>query len=250
MWARDWRRVLLENLGAYGGPCVMVTVTAPGENVLPWDRAQCMHQDGVKCSGRLGCRIEDTARRRWNATFPRRWRQLHNAAWVAATREVGRPGTILCRGEEAQRRGALHAHIAVGTATPVEFDWANAYARHLTRLAPHYQFGFVDRKLQARNAREAAAYLSRYFVSGAGKAPISEAVRNPEMPARPIYCSPKLTRRTRVTMRNLRRVRHLHAWKAGLADPPSWFDTPIQYVVAYLHDHQPVPEALAAMAPG
>ena len=244
VWARDWRRVLLDNLTAYGGPCVVVTVTAPGEDVLPWDRSQCVHEDDVRCSGRLGCRAADGPRRQWNATFPARWRKLHNAAWLAATREVGRHGAILCIGKEAQRRGALHAHVAVGTKTPLEAAWANAYARHLNRLRGEHGFGFVDRKLRARNAREAAAYLSRYFVSAAGKAPITEAVTNPEMPTRPLYCSPKLTHKTRVTMRNLRRVRHLWAWRAGLCPEPEW-DFRLSVVVAYIESRMPVPAALA-----
>jgi hypothetical protein len=121
-------------------------------------------------------------------------------------------------------------------------------------LSAAHRFGFVDRKLQARNAREAAAYLSRYFVSGAGKAPITEAVTNPEMPSRPLYCSAKLTRRSRCTMRNLRRCRHLYAYHAGLCDRPEWSDgfTVLGVVVGYLMQHLPVPENIAQldMAPG
>jgi hypothetical protein len=249
VWAKDWRRVLLDNLTAYGGPAVNITVTAPGADVLPWDRDQCMHDDDVECSGRLGCRVEDEARRRWNATYPRRWKQLHNAAWLAATRETGTRGTILCIGKEAQRRGAIHAHVVVGVATPAETRWANAYARHLQRLARDHGFGFVDRKLRARNAREAAAYLSRYFVSAAGKAPITEAVTNPEMPVRPIYCSPKLTTRTGCTMRNLRRVRYWWAASMGLCEQPAWSEA-TRMLIACIACRVAAPPAVVAAARG
>jgi hypothetical protein len=125
--------------------------------------------------------------------------------------------------------------------------WANAYARELARLAPDHGFGFVDRKLRARNARQAAAYLSRYFVSGAGKAPITEAVTNPEMPSRPLWCSPRLTRRSRVTMRNLRRCRHFYAHRAWPDEvpAPSWLLDESKFAVAacvaYLTSHLRVP---------
>jgi hypothetical protein len=43
LWAYDWRIVLLENLIAYGGKAVMYTLTPPGTDVLPFDRARCSH---------------------------------------------------------------------------------------------------------------------------------------------------------------------------------------------------------------
>lgn len=253
MWARDWRRVMLENLTAYGGEAVMLTVTGPGADVLPWDRSMCVHDEEQLCSGRYGCVVEEHARQRWNATFPARFKRLNDAAKLAATRELAAKsiecrGSILCMGKEAQKRGILHAHIGVGIATPAERAWAWAYMRHLNRLAPLHSFGYVDRKLQGRNAREMAAYLSRYFVSGRGKAPITEAVLNPELPSRPLYVSPKLTYRTRVTMRNLRRVRHWWAWDMGIADKPKWrANLNESIIVACISARRPVPASLAGI---
>ena len=57
-WARDTMRKIRENLRAYGGLVAMCTLTAPGEEAgLIWDREQCTHTGGVRCSGKLGCRV-------------------------------------------------------------------------------------------------------------------------------------------------------------------------------------------------
>lgn len=59
--------------------------------------------------------------------------------------------------------------------------------------------------------REAAAYLSSYFLGGRGhKAKLTEAVLNAELPRMPLYVSRRLTRVTKTTMRNKRR--QPHAW--------------------------------------
>src|SRR4051794_8069829 len=76
-WARDTRRRLLDNLSAYPGRAVMLTLTPPGADVLPWDASVCAHLGLHKHDGRLGCRIVAVVARAWNETAPDRARVLN-----------------------------------------------------------------------------------------------------------------------------------------------------------------------------
>jgi hypothetical protein len=80
--------------------------------------------------------------------------------------------------------------------------------------------------VRPRPAREAAAYLSSYFLGGRGhRAKLTEAVHNAELPRMPLYVSRRLTRVTKTTMRNKRRQRH--AWvylERGRRMPAWWSD--------------------------
>jgi hypothetical protein len=82
-----------------------VTLTAPGEDVLPWDTAQCVHDDDVSCSGSLGCRCEVGSLAAWHADLGQRW------SWFVLylRRELG-VDVQYFKAFEAQRRGAQHAH--------------------------------------------------------------------------------------------------------------------------------------------
>src|SRR4051794_9204700 len=224
-WAYDWRIVLLENLIAYGGKAVMYTLTPPGADVLPFDRRRCSHSPQVTCSGLRGCVVEPGARRRWNATFQRRLSRLYETVQESVRREVGMRANVLAVGKEAQRRGAVHAHYVLGVETALELRAAKSFRRHLERLSrkPRYSFGHVNAKfVKPKPAREAAAYLSSYFLGGRGhKAKLTEAVLNRELPRLPLYVSRRLTRVTRTTMRNKRRQRQLHVCRdRGRPDPP------------------------------
>jgi hypothetical protein len=230
---------LLDNLGAYAGRAVMLTLTPPGAELLPWDEAVCAYLGPHAHSGELGCRIEKWYVDEWNSSGPERARKLNRVAKQRADRELRRRGINERRGKlvhawEHQKRGALHQHFLVGLGTEaqdqwgtnVDALWARLYANALRELAPRYGFGFVDtRPLYSapKPAREAAAYLSGYFVSGRGKkAAITETVQSRVVPPLVIYVSPKLTRQTFCTMRNLRRARRLFMYRAGVATRPAW----------------------------
>ena len=87
--------------------------------------------------------------------------------------------------------------------------------------------------MQILSPERAAAYLSSYFVKGkGGKAALQENARNPHLPHMLIWVSPKLSRVTGVTMRNLRRCRQLWAVRLGLLPPPSWPAVELARVVA------------------
>jgi transposase-like protein len=225
-WAYDWRIVMLENLIAYGGKALMYTLTPPGADVLPWDRSRCSHPPQVKCDGRRGCVVEAAARRAWNGSFQRRLSRLYETVQVAVCREVGVRANVLAIGKEAQKRGPIHAHYVLGVETAQELRAAKAFRRHLERLSrkSRYSFGHVNGKfVKPKPAREAAAYLSSYFLGGRGhKAQLREAVLNPELPRLPLYVSRRLTSATRTTMRNKRRQRHLYICRRKGLPEPAW----------------------------
>lgn len=134
---------------------------------------------------------------------------------------------MLTIAKEAQKRGAVHFHYALGVESALELRAAKAFRRHLERLsqAPRYGFGHVNGKfVRPRPAREAAAYLSSYFLGGRGqKAKLTEAVQNPELPRLPLYVSRRLTSVTKTTMRNKRRQRHLWVSRARGGALPAWW---------------------------
>lgn len=172
LWAYDWRIVLLENLIAYGGKATMYTLTPPGADQLPWDRAKCGHAEGVACSGPRGCVIEAESRLPWNESFQRRLSRIYETAQAPTKREVGCRANVLAIGKEAQRRGATHAHFVVGCETGLELRASRAFRPHLERLSgrSRYEFGHVNGKfVKPKPAREIAAYLSSYL-SLAGEA--------------------------------------------------------------------------------
>ena len=136
LWAYDWRIVLLENLIAYAGKAVLYTLTPPGADVLPWDRSPCSHAAAVPCSGERGCVIEGSRRQCWNETCQKRASRLYETVQAAIKREVGLRANVLTIAKEAQKRGAVHFHYALGVETALELRAAKAFRRHLeTALA-------------------------------------------------------------------------------------------------------------------
>jgi hypothetical protein len=86
LWAGDQRRKLFENLAAYGGDCVVLAVTAPGADKLPWDGKHCRALGVHNHSGHLGCRVDRRAARVWNQSLSERWRRLNRRASQAVRR--------------------------------------------------------------------------------------------------------------------------------------------------------------------
>jgi hypothetical protein len=63
---------------------------------------------------------------------------------------------------------------------------------------------------------QAGAYLSGYFVSGRGrKASLTDNVLDSGLPRLPVFVGRHLTMQTHVTMRTLRHVRRLWAFRVG-----------------------------------
>lgn len=226
LWAGDQRRKLFDNLVAFGelvrvkdALVVMFTVTAPGADCLPWDRAICAGLGPHSCSGDLGCSTESRAAKAWNRTAPRRWRALHRRAHIDTSRIYGSDDGLwmLCRVWEKQARGVLHVHPVFACATPRQKAAAEHYLSRLEEWAAAYGFGFVSRKFRPQPARGAAAYLSAYFCHGnKNKMTLRESVTTPNMPRSIVHVSTRLTQATGITMRELRFRRFVWARYPGL----------------------------------
>lgn len=91
-----------------------VTLTAPGADVLPWDRALCSHSAGVPCSGKIGCQVEAEALAIWHDQLGQRW------SWfVTELRRELDCDVQFFKTWEPQDRGALHAHSMMRTDEPL-----------------------------------------------------------------------------------------------------------------------------------
>ncbi|HEV2924849.1 MAG TPA: hypothetical protein VGW98_12495 [Solirubrobacteraceae bacterium] len=174
------------NVAAYVGHMALVTVTAPGQDRLPWD----------------GYRCYDYALKPWNESAPVRWRKLHQAALKRARREAKRLGVewfVLAQVWQEQKRGALHRHLLVPMASLDEHRVSAVYVAALHELSGEHDFGYVDRKLELRSPEKAAGYLARYIAS--------ELAMCRNLPGHVVEVSRRLTARTGCTMRTLRRAR-------------------------------------------
>lgn len=91
-----------------------VTLTGPGQDVIPWDRSVCNHDPALQCSGKIGCRGEFEAAMRWNS-FARK--QISYVPQMLRRR-------LNCSVEvwgswEPQERAVLHRHMLVRVEGPI-----------------------------------------------------------------------------------------------------------------------------------
>ncbi len=127
IYLRDQAERLRVNLGAWDGKTCLVTLTAPGADLLPWDKSKCPKGEH-RCSGRLGCRVEWLAAARWNMTVTKRLGDLLKVAREATRRAHGSRGRVEVLGYvcEAQQRGVFHPHVVLGYRTAGDTGSPNA----------------------------------------------------------------------------------------------------------------------------
>ena len=239
---RDEARKFGENIAAYGGRVVLVAVTAPGADVLPWDERRCSVEGPHKHRGDRGCRVAWDEGLRWNLDASERYARLWKAATVAADRLLrayGWKGALPRRVAvvwSVQQRGVWHVHEALPAGSPAELLWSRTVIAYMSATGGRYGWGFVDRNpLRAlgkgssmlhggRDAAEVAAY---YLARNAASYLADNASTHSEMyvPGRRLrsYVSRRLTSITGVTMRSLRSCRYLW-WlcSEGLPLPDHW----------------------------
>lgn len=242
LWAMDAYVVIGENLTAYGGKGVMLTITAPGADTLGWDRASCVVEGPHTCSGERGCQVDPKMAAVWNETAQKRF--------TAAQREAKRRADLtllslgsdkrvskLCSWWELQKRGVVHAHVVLPVETAEERWWSRAYVNAWRELAPRYWFGFVDGwgriSRTPASARKLGGYSAGYALGGKGKVPLSEAVKDTRLPSRTFHVNRKLTQATKVTMRNARLNRRIHAAQRGFCSWPKLSDDELRDVLRY-----------------
>lgn len=148
------------------GQLVVVTFTAPGADVLPWDTSKCNHVASIECSGKIGCRVKAAAASEWNATAAERWNHLlQDLRRLYGDLEY-------FRAVEVQTRGVLHFHIPIRAASTSV--WHESEVR---RLALKHGFG-SQVKLDVRpHLDKLGGYVAKYVsksVSERQRAPMPE----------------------------------------------------------------------------
>lgn len=240
IWARDRRRVWSQALKAAPVPLGMLTVTAPGSDLLPW---ACEPGDHLgKCEGPRGCRVDTRSAWDWNSTSAGRRKRM----WRAMTARLTRKGlrrVVYGYVWEPQQRGVGHLHIVVALhALPIVLGV-------LRKLAPAYGFGFIDdarSRPKGGGSEGIARYVAGYLNGGSKVEQVVAAVERGVIPHRSWYVAPFLTRRTGTNMRLARRVRRWWATRMGLLPPAA--DTGCGQILGML-DGGPAPKAGGRRAP-
>jgi hypothetical protein len=216
-WSKDTWSVLAAAL--VDVPMVlMVVITAPGADVLPWDTRKCLVAYRHSCSGPLGCRVDARARRRWEDDIQHRWCLLRQAVVMRLKRQ-GYRSPLIAFGDEDQLRGAWHRNLIL-TGGPA--SWA--FVRHLHELAPTYGFGFSDRKVEPRTGVSAAGYVAGYIAGKGSKkdgANIQTIAQRSPTRRKVWWVSSRLTMQTGVTMGSLRTGRSVWAFRQGYRPMPT-----------------------------
>jgi hypothetical protein len=184
----DWSWTLRNALAAFPGPVCLVTITAPGADVLPY--------------GPDGQYVDDLALSEWCSTMMARWHLLRDSSAKSAKRSMDSDSVpvVLAYVWQLQTRRAPHLHVVV-SAAPL----GRTFAVALKTRASDYGFGFVDIKTVTGSALAVGVYLSRYLTRDLESS--GEASRY--LPARPAYVSRKLCRRAGVGIAVARKLRHL-----------------------------------------
>jgi hypothetical protein len=191
----------------------MVTITAPGKDVFPWDRTQCTHPRGQRCGGSNNCKVDAGAAAEWNRTAAKRLRLLNRSARSYARRRFPRGALPELVGYvmQDQTRGLLHFHVALTYANPAA---VSAYIDGLQRGLLRHGFGAqLDRGRLSENPGQLGSYMARYLnpakysesfvrvLSAVERCERSHRlVGDPRSVLRPVYVSPKAMRRSGRTM--------------------------------------------------
>jgi hypothetical protein len=226
-YLRDQAERLKAGLAAWEGETTIATLTAPGADVLPWDPTQCKAVGAHRHSGPAGCVVQPWEAANWNRTATKRLSRLIHAASARVRRaKVGSPDLLATVLE--LKRGVFHAHIVLGyeghTRQALEL-----FLDALDELRGEYGFGAgkrggFDRGKPGRySGPHAGLYTSKYLRPDGAKGSFVPALirmeqlieRNPDTgrpkeQVRPVFVSPKLTRKSGVTMRFLRWTRYAY----------------------------------------
>lgn len=206
---KDWRWVFQQNLGSLGDSHVLMTsVTAPGADVLPFDKGLCKVKGIHVCSGKIGCVADHAKVLSWRSDLESRWSKLTDAARIRTKRAVGGSGALMIAGAwELQQRGVPHVHIVV-----MDNVQGRMFIDSLKWFATDYGFGFVDTKIEPRHAMVAAGYLAKYIT----KYDQDEKLASELLPSREYWVSREISQETGATITICRLVRKWWAYQNNL----------------------------------
>jgi hypothetical protein len=219
------------NIDHYGGKVKLLTLTPPGEDLLPFGDE--IRKTSITESHRL---VEWAYREQWNFSAQARATRLFEAAQRAADRWVrkqwaGQLPRQLGNVRAEQKRGVWHLHYLLPYETEIERVWSktvqaymrNAAKRELARwpdesvrrlmiereylagekVRGFYGFGFVHAGNPAGSSNgQAARYMGRNAAGYMAGNAVAGQSRH--------YVSSRLTRQTGVTMRALRSCNWLY----------------------------------------
>jgi hypothetical protein len=140
--------------------CGLLTLTAPGADVIPWDTAKCGHVLG-ECSGKLGCVVDMEAAAVWHHDVARRW------SWFVTylRRHVD---FEYMKVYESQKRGVLHIHAlfrVTGPVTERRFRAAVRLASARWGFGRQLDVSYISNDDAGARAR-AAGYGAKYCAKG------------------------------------------------------------------------------------
>jgi hypothetical protein len=242
------RRLALErkfgaNVAHYGGAVSLLTLTPPGQDVLPWgDEERLVAGLAGEPGAEYSRLVEYPHREVWNQTAQARASRLFEAAQRSADRFVRRQwgGTLprqIGNVRSEQKRGVWHFHWLLPMGSEVEKAWSRCVRRYFEKAwrneqdrwsaderwdmvwaeyagepVPRgfYGFGFVDRKTSRHAA--AGSRAARYM----GRNAAGYMARNVAGVGRH-YVSARLVRQTGVTMRALRACNWLYVRRKLIA---------------------------------
>src|SRR5664279_3794358 len=227
LWLRDQRTVFMAGMASYRGRSTMVTLTAPGKDRYPWNKRECTHAKGERCSGKKGCTVNQWDAAEWSLTAGKRQRLLLRAAYMYASRRVpkGEIPEVIAYVMQDQARGLLHSHIALG--------WTSrrglaVYLDGLQRGVVAHDFGSqLHRGRVSEDPKALGTYMARYldpakvgesFVQVLSAVDRCDRGRRMEGHARsilrPVYVSPRACRRSGRTV-GFERFKRQHWRKNG-----------------------------------
>jgi len=153
-----------------GALFAMVTLTAPGADVLGWDTSKCTHPraeavagvaPAAACSGALGCQADAASVAAWEAGLPKRWSYFRQSL----RRSLGAGVDVqFFKTYEEQRRGVLHVHALVrveGVCSKRRFRSAVRSYRDAQGFGRQYDVSHVNGN-DLREIARAAGYLAKY----------------------------------------------------------------------------------------
>lgn len=178
-------RYVRQNVAAFDGEVMMLTVTGPGRD-----------------------RLADRDAWQWNLGAYGQWKRLRENANKSAHHHVkGQRSGLLAYVPEQQGRGVLHFHVILGAGTVLERRWCEAFARFVYQNGASYGFGRKAGIHRGKwgGTRAAAGYVSKlasYIGKGGSLAPLWV---DGTLPGRAFYVATRLTSQTGCTVRMLRR---------------------------------------------
>ena len=94
-----------------------LTLTAPGQDRVRWDRSKCLHAPGLRCSGKMGCKVDEIDAAAFHGALAGAWshfltdvRRVLNPGCTGAVADW--PITVdFLKTYEPQERGVLHVHV-------------------------------------------------------------------------------------------------------------------------------------------